>query len=124
MSTARDFLDEARQLLAAARSNPERLRTVACRAYYGAYHHALQNAVAAGYRFDGRTWDGKACGRHEDLIDWLETSRNDGLEELADFMRSLKLYRYRADYVLSPVPVMTDIMDVMKLANQVFDIVP
>lgn len=68
-------------------------RTAVSRAYYAAYHHALNKAA------DSDASINRNYTKHEYLIEWYKTqSRLPNALEVGTLLNTLKTYRVRADY--------------------------
>lgn len=116
MTTPRDFLVEAEDLLKGARSNEVRRRSVISRAYYGGFHVAEAMARARGYRFDPDAGQ----GRHKHLWTFCTGAfpDNEAAREAVRDLARLHEQRLRADYRLDRLVAFDDADDAVSRARE------
>ena len=121
MTTATDLLNEAKLLNRDAAKTEARRRTIIGRAYYAAYHKALEHPASKDFAFEPGKRDshGRYRGRHQQLIEILKQSKDPLIKNVGRKLETLRLRRNDADYDLSS-PLKRDLeSDSIALAEEI-----
>lgn len=117
MITAADLFREAQALLSTTSAGEARCRSAMSRSYYAAYHAVLKIALTRG--FIRKNYP--RVGTHEALLEFLASTRDPDLASLHDDLRTLKMRRVLADYMLHKSIVVRDVQDVVEMAEALME---